>query len=151
VALRRSLALSLLAILVAACATPPTESDLEGRLERLGAATHGLRRPRVIAIHADTRAHAFGLLMEARANADSPLSASLSRQLASAQRTHRDLVAGGPFGDLNDRVLCNALALQDEKGLAGLQLLVASPDEPSRALTLAAKKAHVRLLHRAFR
>jgi hypothetical protein len=151
VALRRSVALALLAVLVCACATPPTESDLEDRLERLGAATRGLRHPRVIAIHADTRAHAFGLLMEARANVDSPLSTALSRQLASAQRTHRDLVAGGPFGDLNDRVLCNALALQDEKGLAGLRILVASPDEPSRALVLAARKASVRLLHRDFR
>jgi len=151
VALRRSAALALLVLVVAACATPPTEADLEDRLERLGAATHGLRRPRVIAIHADTRTHAFGLLMEARANVDSPLSAVISRQLASAHRTHRDLIAGGPFGDLNDRVLCNALALQDEKGLTGLQILVASPDEPSRALTLAARKAHVRLLHRAFR
>jgi hypothetical protein len=148
---RSQLAFALLAGLLVACATPPTEADLEQRLERLGTATQGLRHPRVIAIHADTRAHAFGLLMEARANTDSPLSLALSRQLAAAQRTHRDLVAGGPFGDLNDRVLCNALALQDERGLSGLQLLVASPDEPSRALKLAAQKAHVRLLHRAFK
>jgi hypothetical protein len=151
VALRSPIGLVLFAALLLACATPPTEADLEQRLERLGSATQGLRRPRVVAIHADTRAVAFGLLMEARANADSPLSVAVSRRLAAAHLTHRDLVAGGPFGDLNDRVLCNALALQQEKNLSGLQLVFASPDPPSRALLVAAGKAHVRLLHRSFR
>ena len=150
-ALRSPIGLVLLAALVLGCATPPSEADLEQRLERLGSATQGLRRPRVVAIQADTRANAFGLLMEARANTDSPLSLAIGRQLAAAHRTHRDLVAGGPFGDLNDRLLCNALALQAEKGLSGLQLIVASPDPPSRALLVAAGKAHVHLLHRTFK
>ena len=152
-ALRSAVALALLAALLLACATLPSERDLEERLERLGASTQGLRRPRVAAIQADTRAVAFGLLMEARANRDSPLSQGLSQQLAAAHLAHRDLVAGGPFGALNDRVLCNALALQqkEEKPLSGLQLLVASPDEPSRALRAAASKAQVRLLYRDFR
>jgi len=150
VAQRSAVAVALLATLLLACATLPSETELEQRLERLGAATQGLRRPRVAAIQADTRAVAFGLLMEARANTDSPLSQGLSQQLAAAHRTHRDLVAGGPFSALNDRVLRNALALQEDETLAGLQLLVASPDEPSRALQLAAQKAHVRLLYRAF-
>jgi len=151
VALRSAVALPLLAALLLACATLPSERELEQRLERLGATTQGLRRPRVAAIQADTRAVAFGLLMEARANRESPLSQGLSQELAAAHLAHRDLVAGGPFGELNDRVLCNALSLEQEKPLAGLQLLVASPDEPSRALRAAASKAQVRLLYRDFR
>ena len=141
----------LLAALSIACATPYTEAELEQRLERLGAATSGLRRPRVVAIHADSRVAALGLLAEARANADSPLSAALGRRLAAAQRSRRDVVAGGPFADLTDLALRNALALQPEAGLAGLRLVVASAEPPSGELESAARRARVRLLYRAFR
>jgi len=148
---RIAAALALLAALAAGCVTVYGERDLEQRLERLGAATKGLRRPRVFAIHADTRIAALGLLAEARANADSPLSASLGRSLAAAHRSHRDLVAGGPFADLTDRALRNALALQDEGGLPGLRLLVASQEPPTPELLGAARRARVHLVYRAFR
>jgi hypothetical protein len=144
-------ALLLVALLVAGCATPYTEAELEQRLERVGAATGGLRRPRVVAIHADSRAAALGLLAEARANADSPLSAALGRSLAAAHRSRRDVVAGGPFADLTDRALRNALALQPEAGLPGLRLVVASQERPSGELQNAARRARVRLIYRAFR
>jgi hypothetical protein len=141
-----------LGLLVAtACATTYSEPELERRLGRVGAATRSLRRPRVVAIHADTRIAAFGLLAEARANADSPLSAALGRSLAAAHRGRRDLVAGGHFADLTDRVVCNALSLQPEAGLAGLRLVVASQEPPSPELEAAARRARVRLLYRAFR
>jgi hypothetical protein len=146
--------LALLAVagaVVAGCATVHHEAELEKRLERLGAATQGLRRPRTAVIHADTRVAALGLLAEARANRDSPLSASLARQLASAKRSHRDLVAGGPFADLTEQVLRNALALQEDGSLEGLQLLVASQEQPSSTLLVAARRTRVRLLYRAFR
>ncbi len=149
--LRIVVPLALLAALAAGCITVHREDELEQRLERLAAATKELRRPRAFAIHADTRLAALGLLAEARANRDSPLSAALGRSLAAAQRSHRDLVAGGPFADLTEQVLRNALALQDEKGLPGLQLLVASQEPPSPELLGAAQRARVRLAYRAFR
>jgi hypothetical protein len=151
VTLRTAAAFALLAALAAGCATVESEGELERRLGRVGAATQGLRRPRVFAIHADTRLAALGLLAEARANADSPLSTALGRRLAAAHRSHRDLVAGGVFADLTDRVVRNALALQDEDGLPGLRLLVASPEPPTAELLGAARRARVQLLHRAFR
>jgi hypothetical protein len=144
-------ALLLVAALAAGCMTVHREDELELRLERLGAATPGLRRPRTAVIHADTRVAALGLLAEAHANADSPLSASLGRQLAAAHRSRRDVVAGGPFADLTDRVLRNALALQGQGALAGLQLVVASQEPPSAELESAARRTRVRLLYRAFR
>ena len=148
---RIAAALALLAALAAGCATVQSEGEFEQRLERIGAATKGLRRPRVFAIHADTRIAALGLLAEASANADSPLSAALGRNLAAAHRSHRDLVAGGPFADLTERVLRNALALQDESGLPGLRLLVASQEPPTAELLGAARRARVHVVYRSFR
>jgi hypothetical protein len=60
-------------------------------------------------------------------------------------------VAGGPFPDLTDQVLRNALELQPESGLPGLQLLVASAEPPSAELLGAARRARVRLFHRDLR
>jgi hypothetical protein len=151
VRLRIAAPIALLAALAAGCMTVHREDELEGRLERLAATTKGLRRPRAFAIHADTRIAALGLLAEARANRDSPLSAALGRSLAAAHRSRRDLVAGGPFADLTDQVLRNALALQDERGLPGLHLLVASQDPPSAELLGAARRVRVRVFHRDFR
>jgi len=148
VGIRIAALLAVVGVVAAGCATVYQEAELEQRLERLGAA---LRRPRTAPIHADTRVAAFGLLAEARANVDSPLSASLARQLASAKRSHRDLVAGGPFADLTEQVLRNALALQEDGALEGLKLLVASQEQPSQTLLLAARRTRVRLLYRAFR
>jgi len=148
---RIATALALLAVLAAGCATVPSERDLEKRLERLAASTKGLRRPRVFAIHADTRIAAMGLLAEARANADSPLSAALGRSLAAAHRAHRDLVTGGPFPDLTERVVRNALTLQEESGLPGLHLLVASQEPPSAELLGAARRVRVQVVYREFR
>jgi hypothetical protein len=148
---RIAAALALLAALAAGCATVQGKAEFEQRLERIGAATKGLRRPRVFAIHADTRIAALGLLAEARANTDSPLSAALGRSLAAAQRSHRDVVAGGPFADLTDQVLRNALALQDESGLPGLRLLVASQEPPTVELLGAARRARVHVVYRSFR
>jgi hypothetical protein len=82
---------------------------------------------------------------------DSPLSASLARQLAAAKRSHRDVVAGGPFADLTEQVLHNALTLQQDGALAGLSLVLASQQQPSPALLAAARRTHVRLLYRSFR
>lgn len=144
-------ALLLFGAAVAGCMTVYREDELERRLERIGAATQGLRRPRAAVIHADTRVAALGLLAEARANVDSPLSAALGRQLAAARRSHRDVVAGGPFADLTDQVLRNALALQPEGALAGLTLVVASQERPSGALQSAARRTRAQLLYRAFR
>jgi hypothetical protein len=127
------------------------EDEFEKRLERIGAATQDLRRPRTALIHADTRMVALGLLAEARANVDSPLSVSLGRQLAAAQRSRRDVVAGGPFADLTEQVLRNAFALQKEGGLEGLKLLLATQQQPSPALRHAAARTRVRLLYRDFR
>lgn len=148
---RIAVALALLAALAAGCATVHSEGELEERLERIGAATKGLRRPRIFPIHADTRIAALGLLAEASANADSPLSASLGRSLAAAHRSRRDLVAGGPFPDLTERVLRNALSLQGESGLPGLRLLVASQEPPTEELLGAAHRARVQLFYRALR
>jgi hypothetical protein len=151
VRLRIAAPLALLAALAAGCVTTYQEDELEDRLERLASATRGLRKPRVVAIHADTRMAALVLLADARASRDSQLSAALGQSLVAAHRRRRDVVAGGPFADLTDQVVRNALELQGEQGLPGLQLLVASEEKPSAELLGAARRARVSLFHRSFR
>jgi len=148
---RIAAALALLAVLSAGCVTTYREDELEDRLERLAAATKGLHKPRVFPLYAETRMTALVLLADARASRDSGLSASLARSLAAAHQRHRDLVTGGSFPDLTDQVVRNALELQGEEGLPGLQLLVASAEAPSAELLGAARRARVRVIHRDFR
>jgi len=150
VRLRIAAGLALLA-LSAGCVTTYREDELEDRLERLAAATRELHKPRVFPIYAETRMTALVLLAEARSSRDSVLSATLARSLAAAHQRHRDLVTGGSFPDLTDQVVRNALELQGEQGLPGLQLLVASAEPPSAELLGAARRARVRVLHRDFR
>jgi hypothetical protein len=151
VRIRIAVALALFGVVAVGCVTVYHEDEFEKGLERLGAATQGLRRPRTALIHADTRMVALGLLAEARANVDSPLSASIGRQLAAARRSRRDVVAGGPFPDLTEQVMRNAFALQKDGALEGLQLVLATQQPPSPALQNAARRTRVRLLYRAFR
>jgi hypothetical protein len=140
-----------LVLALASCVTTYEEREVERRLELSASAVAGLGRHRVIAIHADSRVAAFGLLAEAKANRDSPLSAQVGARLAAAARRHQAAVVGGPHAELSDRVLCNALRLNQERGLGGLRLVFVSPEPPSRELVAAASQARVRLTHRAFR
>ena len=145
--------LALLCILLAVgCATVHPEVETDRQLARVAREVSARPPARVLPIHADTSVAAFGLLTEARGNPESPLSAGAYRALAAARRSRRVVVAGGPFANLTDKVLCNALALAGEEGaLAGLSLVVASPVPPSPALGAAARRAGVRLTHRALR
>ena len=148
----RAACLLVAAALAAACATVYEERATEHQLAEVSREVPGLRRPRLVPIHAETSVVAFGLLNEARVNRESPLSTVTQRALEAARRGRRDAVAGGPFPELTDQVLVNALRLsQGDAALAGLSLVVASPAPPSPALAAAARDAKVRLLHRPLR
>jgi hypothetical protein len=50
-----------------------------------------------------------------------------------------------------EQVLRNAFALQKDGALEGLQLVLATQQQPSSALMNAVRRTRVRLLYRAFR
>ena len=148
--LARGLLLALAAPLVLGCVTPVSERDVEARLERAAGPLLVGRASRVYPIWAETKFAAFGLLTEARHDPTSPLSQRLSKAIALAARRGMGVVAGGPYPELSDRVLRNALEQNRERSLRGLRLVLVSPEPPSPELARAARDAHARLYHRNF-
>jgi hypothetical protein len=138
----------LLAPLAVGCVTTVTEEDLEAQLDRAGASVSGLGRRQVVPIYAETRTIAWGLLAEAKMDASSPLSEQTSRSFRAASRRHVGVVIGGPYPELSDRVVRNALWLHRERGLRGLVVVFVSSEHPSPELRSAAMQAKVRLHHR---
>lgn len=141
------LCLAVAALLALGCVTPVTEHELEQSLEQSASRIPNLGRKRVIPIYAETRLVAKALLLEARANPDSQLSALLGKRIAAASKRHFSVVVGGPYPDLTEQVLANALALNQEGGLAGMKLVLVSSQGPSAELTRAAREARARLYH----
>lgn len=130
------------------CVTPLSEAEIGQQLER---ATEGMRlgRSRVMPITAETGLLAKALLYEARADRRSELSRQLSRRIAVAAKRRQHVVVGGPYPDLSDQVLSNALLLNDAEQLAGIKVVLVSAETPSPRLARAASGAGVRLYHRS--
>ncbi len=141
------LCLALAALLALGCVTPVTEDELEQSLEQSASHIPNLGRKRVIPIYAETRLVAKALFLEAKADPDSQLSALLAKRIAAASKRRFSVVVGGPYPDLTEQVLANALALNQEHGLAGMKLVLVSSRGPSSDLTRAAREARARLDH----
>jgi hypothetical protein len=151
--LRRRLAVSLLgAALSLGCASPLTPAELEGRLEEAAASASDPRAAhQVFPVHAPTRIAALTLLSEARSDPRSGLSFQLGRRFASASGRRMNFVVGGPYSDLCDQVVRNALSMNRERGLRGLSVVFVAPEPPSAELRAAAASVHARLQHRPLR
>lgn len=145
-----SIASSLALLLMAGtgCVTSLSEAEVKDRLEA-AASDLRLRSARVMPIYAETRLVAQALLMEARHDPEAGLSLGLGRRIAVAAKRRQTVVVGGPYPALSDRVLRNALELNHEQGLTGLNLVLVSPDSPSRELSNAARQTRARLIHRS--
>jgi hypothetical protein len=140
------------ALLALGCVTPMTRDQLQGKLTAAAASVPSLgRKPQYFPIFAETKTEAWILLADARSDPASQLSSQLSSHLATASSRRQALVVGGPYSELCDQVLRNALALRREKPLRGLTLVLVAPDPPSPQLTAAASAASARLYHRPLR
>jgi hypothetical protein len=142
--------IALLGVLLAlGCVTPMTQDELQGKLAAAAASVPKLgRKPQYFPIFAETRTEAWILLADARSDPASPLSSQLSAHLATASSRRQALVVGGPYSELCDQVLLNALALRRDRPLRGLTLLFVAPDPPSPSVTAAASAASAQLYHR---
>lgn len=140
------------ALLGAGCVTPVSEDDVEARLSEAARPFARLGPQRVIPIYAETRLIAVALVTEAKNDPESRVSVQLGRRLAlAAKRRFHVLVVGGPYPDLSDRLLLNALNLHRDGELKGLLVVLVSDEEPSAALAEAARVAQTRLHHRTYR
>jgi len=143
----RQLTLLLLALLLTAgCVTAVTELEFEEQLEATADRIPNLGRKRVIPIYAETPMLAKALLYEARHDQDSQLSALLGKRIAAASKRGISIVVGGPYPDLTEQVLSNALNLQDA-GLRGVKVVLVGAEGPSTGLTQLARDSQVRLYH----
>jgi hypothetical protein len=129
------------------CATSLTRPELKTRLLEVGSQVKELVRPRVFPIHAGTRMEAITLLADARTEPRRRLSLDLAQQVSLGKTRRVHFVVGGPFADLNEQIVSNALDYQ-ERELPGLVLVFVSPDPPDSELGALAQRKRVRLIHR---
>lgn len=134
-----------------ACATPPSDDEVETQLRRAAAATPELgRRPRVVPLYADSKMAAWAQVTEAKAEGPSGNARALAQAFENAARQRVAYVVGGPYAALNDRTLLDAFDLVRARKLPGLTLLLVSDKPPSGALVSAARQHGAQLLHRPY-
>lgn len=139
-----------LVTLALACATPPTDSQVQADLRRLSADVPGLgRSPRLVVLNAGSRMDAWSHVAESTADGPSTKARALGRRLAKADRQRVGVVVGGPFARWNDQFVLDALEASGSASLPGLTLVVVSPEPPDERLRGAALQRRVKLVHRA--
>jgi len=144
--------LTVCVLLALGCASPLTQEDLASRLQEAAASAPDPRAAhQIFPVHAPTRLAALALLSEAKSDPRSPLSFQLGRRLATASARRGSVVVGGPYADLCDQVVRNALSMNHARGLRGLTVIFVAPEPPSEELRVAASAARARLQHRPLR
>jgi hypothetical protein len=139
-------------MLALGCLTPMTRDELQTKLAAAAKSVPAVgRKPQYFPIFADTRTEAWVLLADARSDPASAMSSQLSTHLATASSRRQALIVGGPYSELCDQVLLNAITLRRDRPLRGLTLVLVAPDPPSPSLTAAASAANARLYHRRLR
>lgn len=146
---RLILCAGLLASLAAAgCATSLSETDVKLQLTETARPFAGMGPQQVIPVYAESRMVAIGLLAEARNDSQSKLSRGVALQLKRARQRKANAVVGGPYADLSDRILANALNLNAKGQVRGLRIVFVSDAEPTPELIDAAQQSQARLHHR---
>lgn len=140
-----------LALLAVACTIPPTESEVESDLRRIAAKVRPAGELRVVALHAGSRMDAWAQMTESTAEGEDWSSQQvrrLARAFNRADRRRVAVVTGGPYTQLNERVVLEALNSVKPPRLSGLTLVFVSPDPPSADIRGAASQRGSALVHR---
>jgi len=147
--LRPAIPIVLIAALLA-CASPPTDADVEADLRRLSADVRGLgSSPRLVVLNAGSSMDAWSHVAESKAEGPSVRARALGRRFAKGSQERVGIVVGGPFPQLNDRMVLDALEASGSGPLPGLTLVIVSPEPPEERLRIAALQRRVKLVHRA--
>ena len=147
---RSVLCAGLLAVLASAgCATAVTETDVKLQLTETARPFAGMGPQQVIPVYAESRMVAIGLLVEARNDSQSELSRGIALQLKRARQRKANAVVGGPYPDLSDRILANALNLNAKGQVRGLRIVFVSEAQPTPELLAAVRQSEARLHYRS--
>jgi hypothetical protein len=144
----------LLVLAALACATPPSNEELEAQLRAIAAEVKPRGELRIVAINAESRMDAWAKLAEDQAEGKERGPSQQARRLARAfEKSHRlrvAVVTGGPYADLNERMVQDAFEVVKEKQqrMAGLTLVFVSPEPPSPELRATVNRASSLLVHR---
>jgi len=143
------------ALLAQACATPPTEEEVDAELRQIASRVKPLPgQLRVVPLMADSKMDALAKLAESTAegkNGEPTQQARrLARVLSQGARLRVAVVTGGPYDTLNEQVVPAAFDVAKEKTprLPGLTLVYVSPDPPTPEIRAAVSRAGALLLHR---
>jgi predicted secreted protein len=142
-----------LALFALACTIPPTEGEVEDELRRIAKEVRPLPGElRVIALYASSRMDAWGQRMEAVAEGEefsSQQARRLTRAFNQSERRQISVVTGGPYAELNERVVNEALEGVKPARLPGLTLVFVSPEPPSTDVRQAVSRRGSTLVYRA--
>ena len=140
--------LGLVAALLA-CAAPPGDEQVETALRRAAASVPTLSpEARVVAVNADSEMDAWTQVVQSDVEGPSGLARMLAQAFARAERAPVDYVVGGPYPQLNERVVLDAFGSVRAPRLPGLTLLFVSDKPPSDELRQSAGALRATLLHR---
>jgi hypothetical protein len=132
------------------CVTPLTQEDVRQRIEDVAGAPAKGQTQRVYPIYAETKLVAWAKLTEAEEQPNQGPSLQMAKRLARAAERKQRVVVGGPYPELTDRIVANALAAHRDGGLQGLILVVVSPTPPGPALQQEARNNRIHIEHREF-
>ena len=142
------------ALLALACATPPSDEELDAQLRAIAAEVKPRGELRVVSINAESRMDAWTKLAEdevqGKEHGASQQARRLARAFEKANRLRVAVVTGGPYADLNEQTVRSALDLAMEKHqrMAGLTLVFVSPEPPTPELRATVNRAGSLLVHR---
>jgi hypothetical protein len=137
--------------LLAACATLPTDEEVDATLRRVAASLPDLPADLVVVVvYAEDAEDAWEQIARARQGGPSEVSRALAQSLAHAHPAEDAYVVGGPYASLNEQVLLDALRIVASRGLRGVTALLVSPEEPSRELRESAADMALLLRYRPF-
>lgn len=140
--------LALVAGLALGCTTPPTDERLEAELRHQAAQVRELGvRPHIVVCNASNRMDVWGQLAESKAGTSARAQA-MGRVFAKASRVRVGYVVGGPYAQLVDQLLLDALRASGSAALPGLVLLHVSRDPPQQELVLEVQRRKAKLIHR---
>jgi hypothetical protein len=149
----KTLVLSMLLAFVwfaAGCVTPMTQQDVRQRIEDAAGQSEAKNGQRVYPIYAETKLVAWAKLTEAEQEPDIGASAQLAQRLHRAAGRDQRVVVGGPYPELTDRILVNALVANRNGNLSGLTIVFVSADGPSKSLAQEVRNSRARIVHRDF-
>ena len=104
----------------------------------------------VVVVNADGDEAAWAQVALARQEGPSNLSEALASSLANANPTEDAYVMGGPYAQLNERVLVDALRVAPTSGLRGVTAVFVSPVDATAGLRKQARGLGLLLRYRPY-